>query len=144
MWERFLGSARRECLDHLLICGERQVYRVIKDYVGYFNRARPHQGLEQSIPEGSRLAYRYWRAWHIKQSEASLSSVKMLWSGFLAGTLGAPPMPAAWHTKHWFRPAWFAGVLGGVSTALGVAAALGAVVGIGVGVTADAAPCPVA
>ena len=52
--ERFLGSVRRECLDHFLILGERQCYRVIKEYVGYFNRARPHQGIEQRIPEGIR------------------------------------------------------------------------------------------
>src|SRR5919201_1090462 len=50
--ERFLGSVRRESLDHLLILGERQLYRAIKEYVDYFNRARPHQGIEQQIPEG--------------------------------------------------------------------------------------------
>ncbi len=50
--ERFLGSVRRECLNHLLIFSERQLYRVIKEYVEYFNRARPHQGLKQEIPEG--------------------------------------------------------------------------------------------
>ena len=48
--ERFLGSVRRECLDHLLILGERQVYEVIKEYVQFFNEARPHQGIEQRIP----------------------------------------------------------------------------------------------
>jgi putative transposase len=48
--ERFLGSVRRECLDHLLILGERQLYEVIKEYVQFFNEARPHQGIEQRIP----------------------------------------------------------------------------------------------
>jgi putative transposase len=51
--ERFLGSVRRECLDHMLIFGERHLYRVIKEYVAFFNQARPHQGLEQRIPEGT-------------------------------------------------------------------------------------------
>ena len=51
--ERFLGSMRRECLDHFLIWGERQLYRVIEAYVRYFNQARPHQGLNQKIPEES-------------------------------------------------------------------------------------------
>lgn len=50
--ERFLGSVRRECLDQMLIFGEWQLYRVIREYVDYFNRARPHQGLGQRIPEG--------------------------------------------------------------------------------------------
>lgn len=49
--ERFVGSVRRECLDHLLILSDPQLYRVIKEYVGYFNRARPHQGIAQKIPE---------------------------------------------------------------------------------------------
>jgi putative transposase len=52
--ERFVGSVRRECLDHLLIFSDQQLYRVIKEYVGYFNRARPHQGIAQKIPEESR------------------------------------------------------------------------------------------
>jgi len=40
--ERLLGSVRRECLDHMLIFGERQLHRVVREYVSYFNRARPH------------------------------------------------------------------------------------------------------
>ncbi len=52
--ERFLGSVRRECLDHLLIFTERQLHRVVSEYVEYFNRVRPHQGLGQQIPEGLR------------------------------------------------------------------------------------------
>jgi putative transposase len=48
--ERFLGSVRRECLDHLLIFSERHLHRVMKQYQEYFNRARPHQGIGQTIP----------------------------------------------------------------------------------------------
>ena len=48
--ERFLGSVRRECLDHLLIVQEKQLHRVLFAYVDYFNRARPHQGIRQQIP----------------------------------------------------------------------------------------------
>ncbi|HKV02973.1 MAG TPA: integrase core domain-containing protein [Ktedonobacteraceae bacterium] len=48
--ERFLGSFRRECLDHFLIIHEKQLHRLLKSYVVYFNQARPHQGLEQQIP----------------------------------------------------------------------------------------------
>ncbi len=50
--ERFLGSVRRECLDHLLILQEKQLQRILRAYVEYFNRARPHQGINQQIPEG--------------------------------------------------------------------------------------------
>ena len=48
--ERFLGSVRRECLDHVLILGEGQLRRVLREYVAYFNTARPHQGIGQAIP----------------------------------------------------------------------------------------------
>ncbi|EFH80800.1 Integrase catalytic region [Ktedonobacter racemifer DSM 44963] len=51
--ERFLGSVRRECLDHFLIFQEKQLYRLLKAYVVYFNQARPHQGLGQRIPDPS-------------------------------------------------------------------------------------------
>jgi transposase InsO family protein len=48
--ERFLGSLRRECLDHLVILNQRHVHRLVKEYKAYFNRARPHQGIEQRVP----------------------------------------------------------------------------------------------
>ena len=49
--ERFLGSVRRECLDHLLILSEKQLHRVLCTYVTYFNEARPHQGIQQQVPQ---------------------------------------------------------------------------------------------
>jgi putative transposase len=49
--ERFLGSVRRECLDHVIILGERHLLQVLREYAFvYFNEARPHQWLEQRIP----------------------------------------------------------------------------------------------
>jgi putative transposase len=42
---------RRECLDHLLVLGARHLARTLREYVAYFNRARPHQGLGQALPE---------------------------------------------------------------------------------------------
>ena len=38
-------------LDQLLILSEGRLYRVIKEYVAFFNAARPHQGINQKIPE---------------------------------------------------------------------------------------------
>jgi transposase InsO family protein len=51
--ERFLGSLRRECLDHILLLRTRHLLRVAREYPRYFNTARPHQGLARRIPAGS-------------------------------------------------------------------------------------------
>ena len=51
--ERFLLSVRRECLDHVLILSEKQLHRVLRANVAYFNRARPHQGIQQQVPQGA-------------------------------------------------------------------------------------------
>ena len=49
--ERFLGSVRRECLDHVIVLGERHLIQVLKEYCfRYFNIARPHQGIRQRVP----------------------------------------------------------------------------------------------
>lgn len=47
---RFIGSLRRECLDPILILSEKQLRRLVKEYVQHFNADRPHQGIDQRIP----------------------------------------------------------------------------------------------
>ena len=49
--ERLLGSVRRECLNHILLVSEAQLRRILKEYVMYFNRSRPHQGIDQRVPD---------------------------------------------------------------------------------------------
>jgi transposase InsO family protein len=52
--ERFLGSFRRECLDHVVVLGERHLACVLREYCfEYFNQARPHQGIGQLVPIGA-------------------------------------------------------------------------------------------
>ena len=48
--ERWVRSVREECLDQLLILNERHLRRVLTEYVTYYNRARPHQALDQQAP----------------------------------------------------------------------------------------------
>jgi putative transposase len=48
--ERWVRTIRQECLDQLLILNQRHLARVLKEYVHYYNAARPHQGLDQQTP----------------------------------------------------------------------------------------------
>jgi putative transposase len=48
--ERWMRSVRGECLDQLLILNQTHLRRVLREYVEYYNGARPHQGLHQQAP----------------------------------------------------------------------------------------------
>ena len=49
--ERFVGSVRREALDHFLIINRNQVKNILAEYIAYYNTKRPHQGIDQHIPK---------------------------------------------------------------------------------------------
>jgi putative transposase len=49
--ERFVGTVRRECLDHLLIVNERHLRSVLAHFEDHYNGHRPHQGREQRAPD---------------------------------------------------------------------------------------------
>ena len=50
--ERFIGTLRRECLDHLLIIGTRHLTAVLREYIDHYNGHRPHRALHQQPPAG--------------------------------------------------------------------------------------------
>jgi transposase InsO family protein len=52
--ERFAGSLRREMLDHVLVVDDHHLDRIGREYATFFNRARPHQGIGQRVPDGTR------------------------------------------------------------------------------------------
>jgi transposase InsO family protein len=48
--ERLIGTLRRECLDHVLIYGERHLRRILTLYSLYYNETRTHLGLGKDAP----------------------------------------------------------------------------------------------
>jgi len=49
--ERFVGTLRRECLDHVLIFGEQHLHSVLAGYAQHYNGHRRHQSLRQEPPQ---------------------------------------------------------------------------------------------
>jgi len=48
--ERFIGTLRRECLDHMLITGPRHLDAVLREFAQHYNAHRPHRSLHQRPP----------------------------------------------------------------------------------------------
>jgi putative transposase len=53
--ERWIGTLRRECLDHMLITGRRHLAVVLREYIEHYNTHRPHRSLDQHPPAGRTL-----------------------------------------------------------------------------------------
>jgi putative transposase len=48
--QQFVGTLRRECLDHVLILGERHLRKVLAEYARHYSGHHPHQSLQQEPP----------------------------------------------------------------------------------------------
>src|ERR1700730_16035442 len=48
--ERLIGSIRRECLDHIVVFGERHLRHVLLSYMDYYNGTRTHLSLNKDAP----------------------------------------------------------------------------------------------
>ena len=68
-----MGTARRECLDPLLIVGRRHLEYVLGEFVEHYQEDRPHQGLGQRTPSG--------------EAPASVPAGRILRSDRLAGLI---------------------------------------------------------
>ena len=48
--ERFIGSLRRECLDHVMVMNEASLRRIIRSYFQYYEHSRTHLALKKDAP----------------------------------------------------------------------------------------------
>ena len=48
--ERLIGSIRRECLDHVIVFGERSLHRTLTAYCAYYHDWRTHLSLDKDAP----------------------------------------------------------------------------------------------
>ncbi len=48
--ERLIGSIRRECVDHIVVFGERHLRQVLLLYMNYYNETRTHLSLSKDAP----------------------------------------------------------------------------------------------
>ena len=48
--ERLIGSIRRECVDHIVVFGERHLRHVLLSYMSYYNSTRTHLSLNKDAP----------------------------------------------------------------------------------------------
>jgi transposase InsO family protein len=49
--ERFGGTLRQELLDKIIVFNQRQLYRLVREFVAYYHKDRCHLGLEKDAPE---------------------------------------------------------------------------------------------
>jgi transposase InsO family protein len=54
--ERFVGSCRRDLLDHVIVLNERHLMRLMSEYIRYYHDDRTHLGLGKQTPAGRRAA----------------------------------------------------------------------------------------
>ena len=50
MLERLIGSIRRECIDHVVVFGERHLRHLLLSYMDYYNNVRTHLSLAKDAP----------------------------------------------------------------------------------------------
>jgi len=48
--ERFIGSVRRECLDHVIVLTENGLRRILESYGTYYTESRTHLALAEDSP----------------------------------------------------------------------------------------------
>jgi transposase InsO family protein len=93
--ERLIGTLRRECLDHVLILGERHLRRILTLYSLYYNETRTHLGLAKDAPlrrSVQRSGTLITRGYDFREGQPGQDGVRPGDIGHLAENLAAQSM----------------------------------------------------
>jgi putative transposase len=85
--ERWVGSARRECLDRILIVGRRQLDHVLRVYIRHHNEHRPHRALGLQAPDPISMP--------VAQDDPATSAAAVQRQDLLGGPIHEYDLPAA-------------------------------------------------
>jgi putative transposase len=58
--ERWVGTCRRDLLDHVIVVNERHLKRLMNEFIRYYHDDRTHLGLGKQTPGGRRAAEGEW------------------------------------------------------------------------------------
>jgi transposase InsO family protein len=67
--ERFVRTARAECLDWAMVWSERHLDRVLRGFVAHYNHERPHRGLDLKVPVPDLSDHQFNGVGRIKRAE---------------------------------------------------------------------------
>jgi len=83
--ERWVGSCRRDLLDHVIVLNERHLKRLMREYIRYYHEDRTHLGLAKDTPQGRPVATDSADG----NQDSILRSTRWLASSLRRGSIGA-------------------------------------------------------
>ena len=95
--ERWVGTLRRELLDHVIVLGERHLLRLVRQHVAYYNEDRPHMSLGGDAPRRAsrRTTVRRRSPSHFRESADCTTAIRAprdcrtsIWPSRLCGDRG--------------------------------------------------------
>jgi putative transposase len=75
--ERFIGSVRRECLDHMIVLNASGLRTILKSYAAYYSVARTHLSLGKDSPQSRPVSPPVGRARAIPRSAVSITGTSV-------------------------------------------------------------------